>query len=71
MTSDRRDRANILFEPAYKLAARLRAREIGAVELLEEHLKAVAARNSAINAVVAMDEKGARAAARGAPPRSR
>lgn len=63
MTSDRQC-DDMLFEPAYKLVARLRAREIGAVELLDEHFKAVAARNPAINAVVALDENGARAAAR-------
>ncbi|MDE3117147.1 MAG: amidase [Pseudomonadota bacterium] len=62
---------DVLFEPAYRQLAMLRTRKIGAVELFDAHLKAVAARNPAINAIVAFDEDRARAAVRAADAMTR
>ena len=49
---------------ATDLLGLLRAGELGAGELLEHHLDRVRTVNPAINAVVALDEEGARAQAR-------
>lgn len=49
--------------PANVFLAELRARRIGAVELLEETLRRIASLNPALNAVVALDVEGARRAA--------
>jgi amidase len=54
---------------AVELAAALRARELSAVELLEDCLAAVDARNPELNAVVWRDDDAARAAARDADTR--
>src|SRR6478672_12483994 len=54
---------------AVELAAALRARELSAVELLEDCLAAVDARNPELNAVVWRDDEVARAAARDADAR--
>ena len=54
---------------AVELAAALRARELSAVELLEDCLAAVDARNPELNAVVWRDDEAARAAAREADAR--
>ncbi len=54
---------------AVELAAALRARELSAVELLEDCLAAVDARNPELNAVVWRDDEAARAAARDADAR--
>jgi amidase len=54
---------------AVELAAALRARELSAVELLEDCLTAVDARNPGLNAVVWRDDEAARAAARAADAR--
>jgi amidase len=55
--------------PAIELAAALRARELSAVELLEDCLAAVDARNPELNAVIWRDDEAARAAARDADAR--
>src|SRR4051812_9451143 len=55
--------------PAIELAAALRARELTAVELLEDCLDALDARNPELKAVVWRDDEGARAAARDADAR--
>ena len=54
---------------AVELATALRARELSAVELLEDCLAAVDARNPELNAVVWRDDEAARAAARDADAR--
>ena len=51
---------------ATDLAADIRERRISAAEALDEHLARVARCNPAVNAVVALDEAGARSAARAA-----
>jgi Asp-tRNA(Asn)/Glu-tRNA(Gln) amidotransferase A subunit family amidase len=51
---------------AVELARRMRAREVSPVELLESCLARIAAVNPALNAVVALDEAGARGAAQAA-----
>jgi len=50
--------------PARELARRVAARELGAVEVVEAHLEAIARRNPALNAVVTVADGAARAAAR-------
>jgi amidase len=59
---------------ATELAALIRDRKLGSLELLDAQLARIDARNGEINAVVAMDVEGARAAARAAddaPPEGR
>jgi amidase len=55
--------------PAVELAAALRARELTAVELLEDCLAAVDAHNPELNAVIWRDDEAARVAAREADAR--
>ena len=57
----------ITASPATALAALIAARELSAVEVVEAHLRRIAEVNPAINAVVALDEERALAAARTAP----
>ena len=54
------------FATAIELAAKIKAREIGALELLEHFLARVARYNTALNAIIWMDEEGARARAKAA-----
>jgi amidase len=53
----------VVYRDAVELAGMVRSREISAVELLEAHLDQIHTLNPAINAVVTLDEEGARAAA--------
>lgn len=53
----------LAFQPATELLAQLRARRIGAVELLRLQLERVRGAGAALNAVVAVDEEGALAQA--------
>jgi amidase len=53
----------LLFLPAHRLAALVRAREVSARELLEAHLAQVARHNPRLNALVTLDEERARARA--------
>jgi len=53
----------LAFQSATEMLARLHARQIGAVELLQLHLDRVREIGPAINAVVALDEEGALAQA--------
>jgi len=50
--------------PATELAGLVAIREVSATEVLEDHLDRIAEMNPTINAVVALDEQGARRAAR-------
>ncbi|MBN8943412.1 MAG: amidase [Rhizobiales bacterium] len=52
--------------PAHQLAALVRARQVSPVEIAEDVLARIAALEPALNALVALDESGARAAARAA-----
>ncbi len=54
------------FASAGELAAAIRLRELSATEALEEHLERVRERNGPLNAVIALDEGNARAAAEAA-----
>ena len=58
---------DIAYEPAFKLAGKLRIREIGCLELLDHHLARVERFNPALNAVIWMDRDAARARAPGGP----
>jgi amidase len=49
----------LLFRPAYQLAALIRQRRVSAVDLLETHLDQIARHNIALNAIVSLDEEGA------------
>ncbi len=54
------------FATAIELAAKIKAREIGALELLEHFLDRVERYNPALNAIIWMDPEGARARAKAA-----
>ena len=56
----------LAFEAAVALAARIRARELTSVELLEHYLERVAKHNPALNAVILLREDEARRQARAA-----
>jgi amidase len=58
------DPRELVFWPAHRMAAAVRAREVSSGELVEAHLTWIARRNPALNAVVILDEAGARARAR-------
>ena len=49
----------LLFKPAYQLAAMIRQGQISAVALLETHLSQIARHNATLNAIVILDEEGA------------
>jgi amidase len=55
---------DIAYEPAFKLAGKLRSREIGCLELLDHHLARVERFNPALNAVIWTDRDAARERAR-------
>src|SRR5689334_18043745 len=48
------------FATAMELVAAIQAREVSAVEVLDAHLAQIARQNPALNAVVTLDEAGAR-----------
>lgn len=54
---------DIAFASAHELAAKIRAKEIGARELLEHYLRRVEKYNPALNAIIATDYQAARSAA--------
>jgi amidase len=54
----------LCFESATELGRRLKAREVSAVEVLEAHLRQIERINPSVNAIVTLDEAGARARAR-------
>jgi amidase len=64
--SRRLAQADIAFWPAKRLAAHVRRRKIGCLELLEHYLARVERHNPALNAIVATDFAGARKRARAA-----
>lgn len=55
-----------IFSPAHELAAAIRRGEACSVEVLDAHLAQIARHNPRLNAVVTVDEDGARARARAA-----
>src|SRR5712691_2516609 len=56
--------SEVAFAPAKKLAALIRRKKIGCIELLDHYLERIARLNPRINAVVLLDEKRARERAR-------
>jgi Asp-tRNA(Asn)/Glu-tRNA(Gln) amidotransferase A subunit family amidase len=50
----------LTFEPAHRLAALIRERRVSAAEVLDAHLAQIARHNPALNAIVTLDEDGAR-----------
>jgi amidase len=57
---------DLAYSPAIELAAKLRAREISCLELLDHHLARVERFNPKLNAIVVLDAERARARARAA-----
>jgi amidase len=57
------------FDPARRMLAALRARQVSAAELLELHVRRIEALDGALNAVVTRDFVGARHAAAAADAR--
>jgi amidase len=55
---------DLVFAPAHELAATIHARRVSAVEVLDAHLAQIALANPALNAIVTLDEEGARKRAR-------
>jgi amidase len=51
---------DLVFEPAHRLAALIRDRQVSAVEVLDAHLTQIARHNPELNAIVTLDEAGAR-----------
>src|ERR1700738_1407127 len=58
--------ADVIFSSVTRLAAAIRARQISAAEVLEEHLVQIANRNPALNAVITIDVGQAQERARAA-----
>src|SRR5215211_4780960 len=56
--------ANLVFATATELARRIRERDVSAVEVLEAHLAQICRHNPRLNAIVTLDEDGARRRAR-------
>lgn len=54
---------DIVFAPAHRIAAAIRARALTATEVLEAHLGQIERHNGALNAIVTLDADGARARA--------
>jgi amidase len=57
---------DVAFAPAYKLAAMIRARKIGCLELLEHYLRRVEKFNPQLNAIIVSDVEAAKKRARAA-----
>ena len=57
---------NLVFATAQELAAAIRQRQVSAVELLDAHLAQIARHNPVLNAIVTLDEEGARRRAQSA-----
>ncbi len=64
MTTVQSQRGEIAFDSAVELAARVREREIGCLELLDHYLARVEKYNPSLNAIILLQEDRARAAAR-------
>jgi amidase len=58
------DPRELIFWPAHRMAAAVRERTLSSADLVEAHLAWLSRRNPALNAVVTLDEAGARARAR-------
>jgi amidase len=57
---------DIAFATAFELANAIRVRQVSAVEVLEAHLTRIGRYNPALNAIVTLDEEGARSRAKAA-----
>lgn len=51
---------NLQFAAAYEMAAAIRSRRVSVQEVIEEHLEQIARHNPSLNAIIALDEEGAR-----------
>jgi amidase len=56
--------ADGVFAPAHLLAEAIRRREVSSVEIVDAYLAQIARHNPQLNAVVTLDEEGARAMAK-------
>ena len=54
----------IIFSTASEIAAAIREKRVSATEVLEAHLSQISQRNPALNAIITLDEEGARSRAR-------
>jgi amidase len=57
------DVTNIVYTPAYVLARAIQRREVSSVEVVDAYLAQIARHNPELNAIVTLDENGARARA--------
>jgi amidase len=57
---DPRSLTDLTFQPAHALAGLIRAREVSVTDVIEAHLAQIARHNPALNAIVTLDEAGAR-----------
>ena len=58
--------SDLNFTSVRELAAKIARREVSATEVIEAYLSQIERHNHKLNAIVTLDEEGARAAARGA-----
>ena len=56
----------LVFTTAHELATAIRQRQVSAVEVLEAHLAQIARHNPVLNAIVTLDEEGAKQRAQAA-----
>jgi Asp-tRNA(Asn)/Glu-tRNA(Gln) amidotransferase A subunit family amidase len=68
LRSPAQDDCSLPFQTAKQLAAAIRKKKIGCLELLDLYLKRVEAHNPALNAIIAIDIEGARKRAEGRRP---
>jgi amidase len=57
------DVTNIVYAPAYVLARAIQRREVSSVEVVDAYLAQITRHNPELNAIVTLDENGARARA--------
>ncbi|HSF31555.1 MAG TPA: amidase, partial [Candidatus Tectomicrobia bacterium] len=57
---------DLAFASAQELAMRIRQRRVSAIEVLEGYLAQIASHNTALNAIITLDEEGARTRAKAA-----
>jgi amidase len=50
----------VFFRSAHELAEAIRRKQVSSVEVVEAHLAQIARHNPALNAIVTLDEEGAR-----------
>jgi len=65
-TLEARVQQHVIYSSAHELAGAIRRRELSASDVLEAHLARIRSHNPALNAIVTLDEQGARGCARAA-----